>query len=170
MRPRLSDGRGFYCQGKTVEGPNGAIDLPIPTVQAPANTIIITKVTNPASSGTDTFPYTGSLGPFTLGPTTGSPVSQTFINIAPGVTYTVTEGATAGWGLSTLTCAVTAGSDDGTGSFTGNVGTSTATILFGVTDTGVTVTCTYTNIKPDAASSTTGRAFSDSFVGSNPMQ
>src|SRR5207245_2510358 len=40
--------RHFSLANQSV-GPNGAIDLPIPTVQAPANTIIITKVTNPAN-------------------------------------------------------------------------------------------------------------------------
>jgi hypothetical protein len=65
------------------------------------------------------------------------PNNTTFANLAPGQ-FSVTEGATAGWSLSGLTC-----NDTGlVGSV--NMGSRTATIKL---DPGENVTCTFTNSK-----------------------
>jgi hypothetical protein len=127
-------------------GSQGSIDLPIPTVAAPSNHIVITKVTNPSAATGVQFGFTGSLGNFNLDtdPGTNTPNTLTFDNIAGGVTYSVTENATTGWNLTGLTCSVTSGTDTG-GTITANPGTATASITLGPTDSGVTVTCTYTN-------------------------
>jgi hypothetical protein len=124
-------------------GSNGALDLPIPTVAAPTNTIIITKATVP-SNATATFNYTSSqLGNFSL--SNPFPSSKTFTNIAAGVEYDVTENTLAGWTLTNVSCAVTSGADDGSGTWPTGGTNPTAAITLGATDGGVTLTCTYTN-------------------------
>jgi len=143
--------RHFEIDNQT-DGSSGGITLPIPTVPAPANHIIITKVTNPANSGTSTFGYTGSLGSFTLDTNSGdatNPNTITFDNIATGVPYTITEGSTTGWSLTNLSCSVTGGTDTGGTITPASPGSATATasITLGALDSGVTVTCVYTNIK-----------------------
>ncbi len=124
-------------------GPSGAITLPIPTVAAPSNTIVVVKQTVP-SNATATFNYTSSqLGNFSL--SNPFPSSKTFTGIAGGVEYDVNETALPGWTLTNLNCAITAGTDDGTGTWPTNSTNSTAAITLGATDNGVTLTCTYTN-------------------------
>ncbi len=137
--------RQFQIDNQT-DGPKGGLTLPIPSVPAPSNHIIITKVTNPASAVGATFSYTGSFGSFNLDTDSGTatPNTTTFNYIATGVAYTVTEGSTAGWNLTNLACAVTSGTDTG-GTISTSLATSTASITLGPLDGGVTVTCTYTN-------------------------
>ena len=123
-------------------GSNGAVEIPIPTVAAPNNTIIIKKATVPANATGVTFPFTSlELGNFSL--TSPFPSQKAFNNIAAGVEYDVTESAVNGWTLTGLTCLVTAGTDDGTGTF--NTNGPLASVTLGATDANVTVTCTYTN-------------------------
>ncbi len=125
-------------------GSNGAIDLPIPTVAAPNNTLIIKKVTVPSNATGVTFNYTSpEVGPFSL--TSPFPSSHSFTGIAPGVEYDVTESGLAGWNLTSSTCAVTSGMDDGTGTIPGTTTNPMVGVTFGFTDSGVTITCTYTN-------------------------
>src|SRR5215469_17211955 len=125
-------------------GPSGGIDLPIPTVAAPQNTIIIKKVTIPSNATGVTFPFTSSqLGNFSL--TSPFPSSKTFTGIAGGVEFDVTESNVPGWTLQSVSCAVTAGTDDGTGTWPTSGSNPTAAITLGGTDSNVTLTCTYTN-------------------------
>src|SRR5215469_13935044 len=125
-------------------GPSGGIDLPIPTVAAPQNTIIIKKVTIPSNTTGVIFPFTSSqLGNFSL--TSPFPSSKTFTGIAGGVEFDVTESNVPGWTLQSVSCAVTAGTDDGTGTWPTSGNNPTAAITLGGTDSNVTLTCTYTN-------------------------
>ena len=71
---------------------------------------------------------------WTTTPTRRCPTSTTFAGLLPG-SYSVTEGAVAGWALTGLDCS--AGG-------TGDTGTRTATINLAA---GADVTCTYTNTK-----------------------
>ena len=83
------------------------------------------------------FTTTGAgLSPFSLDDDADAtlPNSTTFSGLMPG-SYTVTEGAVAGWALTGLNCS--AGG-------TGNATTRTATITLAAGDD---VTCTYTNTK-----------------------
>ncbi len=135
-------------------GPKGAIDLPIPTVAAPNNTIVITKATVPSNATGVTFPFTSSqLGAFSL--TSPFPSSKAFTGIAGGVEYDVAENNVSGWTLNNVSCAVTAGTDDGTGTWPTSGTNPTAAITLGAADTNVTLTCTYTNIKLNPATTLT---------------
>ena len=111
--------------------------------------VTIVKQTNPSTAG-QSFPFTAAVtgltpagnltdfgnpqGPFSLNGA-GAGSSQTF-SVHPG-TYTVTEGATAGWDLTGLTCT-------GDLNSSGVLGTSTASLDL---SPGDSVTCTYTNTK-----------------------
>ena len=99
----------------------------------------ITKVTNPANSGTDTFAYTttgAGLSGFTLD-TNGADATNSntkVFTIAPADlgAKTVDEGTTAGWTLTGLTCSE------------GTTNLATGVASFTV-DAGDAITCTYTN-------------------------
>jgi plastocyanin len=103
-------------------------------------TIVINKVTNPASDPQDfafSSTITGSTS-FSLDTDAGDPTlpnSQTLT--APPGAYSVTEQAVTGWNLTALDCVDTVG-----GGSSGNLGTRTASINISA---GETVTCTFTN-------------------------
>jgi hypothetical protein len=99
-------------------------------------TIVIKKLTDPASDTTAVFGFTGSGGitPTSFNLKNGG--TETFVSVAPG-TYTVTESTVpAGWALTNLVCV------DPTGNSTTNLGMSKATIDVA---SGETITCTFTN-------------------------
>ncbi|HLW54852.1 MAG TPA: hypothetical protein VKW06_18600 [Candidatus Angelobacter sp.] len=124
-------------------GSQGAITLPIPSVPAPTGTITIVKVTNPANSGSTTFPFSGDLGNFTLDTNSGDatfPNSITFPGLEGGLSYSVSESEPAGWTpAGTAVCV----NNTGTSTFSNLTGT-TATINLAGTS-GASVTCTFTN-------------------------
>ena len=102
------------------------------TVNASLGSITIVKNATPDDS--QPFTFSGDLGNFTL-IDNGNPFSSTLtqLNLSPG-SYSVTEGATSGWSLTSLNC-----TDPDSGTTT--VG-STATIDL---DAGENVTCTFNN-------------------------
>ena len=98
-------------------------------------TVIIKKETDP-DGAVGVFPFTQNVdatGGFNL----SDNGSKTFTNVLPNTTgYTVTEGATTGFSLKTLSC------DNPDGQNVSTVAGSVATIRV---NAGETVTCTYTN-------------------------
>ena len=104
--------------------------------------LTIKKVTDPANSGSDSFPYTSassgvdasfSLDTNAADATNPSQKTFTFTSSQLG-SKSVTEGSTSGWTLTNVTCV--GGTDTGTG--------STATVNVAA---GADITCTYTNKK-----------------------
>jgi LPXTG-motif cell wall-anchored protein len=89
-------------------------------------------------NGPTSFPFSGSLGSFELVDDGGAQGSRTFAGLAPG-TFTVTESATTGWTLDSITCL------DPTNDSTGSVLAGTATIALG---SGESVVCTFRNSGP----------------------
>jgi hypothetical protein len=166
------------------DGPSGAITLPIPTVEAPSHHITITKVTVPASSGSDVFGYSGNLGSFNLDTNGGdgtNPSTKTFNDIAAGPEYIVDESTIpSGWTLDNLTCSITSGVDPGIilnfSTATGEAHITISADADGPGSDGITVTCTYTNIgtgniivvkQTDPDGSTASFEFNPSWSGSN---
>jgi plastocyanin len=100
-------------------------------------TIVIKKVTDPASDTTTDFNFTatGNVTPTTFTLKNGD--TLTYVNVAPG-TYTVTEAALPGWALTNLVCV------DPSGNSTVDLGAGTATLQVA---SGETVTCTFTNVQ-----------------------
>jgi len=99
-------------------------------------TIVIKKLTDPASDTTTAFGFTGTGGitPTSFNLKNGE--METFVSVAPG-TYTVSESTVpAGWALTNLVCV------DPTGNSTTSLAMSKATIDVA---SGETVTCTFTN-------------------------
>src|SRR5919109_293073 len=91
-------------------------------------TIIVKKVTNPSPDPSDTsFPFTagGGLSPSSFNLKNGQ--QQTYSNVLPGSSYSVSETVPSGWVLTSSTC------DDG--SSVSNIGVGA----------GETVTCTFTD-------------------------
>src|SRR5919109_371364 len=91
-------------------------------------TIIVKKVTNPSPDPSDTsFPFTagGGLSPSSFNLKKGQ--QQTYSNVLPGSSYSVSETVPSGWVLTSSTC------DDG--SSVSNIGVGA----------GETVTCTFTD-------------------------
>jgi hypothetical protein len=100
--------------------------------------IVVDKVTNP-SGASQVFSFDasgGSYADFTL-TDAQTPNDQ---SLAPG-SYSVVEGAVGGWTLTNLVC------NDPSGNSTTDVASGTASINLAV---GETVTCIFTNTKPDA--------------------
>jgi hypothetical protein len=164
--------RHFELANQTA-GSNGAIDLPIPTVSAPSNRLVITKATVPSNATNVTFPFTSAeVGNFSL--SSPFPSSQTFTSIAPGVEYDVTETGVSGWTLTSSACQVTNGTDDGTGTWPMSGTNNPVAVTFGATDSGVTITCTFTNtgtahliVQKHTTPSATGQSFHYTTSGSN---
>lgn len=101
-------------------------------------TIVIVKDAVPNDAQDFAFTTTGTgLSSFSLDDDADGTLgnTRTFLALAPGI-YSVTEAATTGWDLTSLTCV-----DPDNGS-TVNLGTRTASIDL---DGGETVTCTFTN-------------------------
>lgn len=108
-----------------------------PIVVPTTGTIRIVKSTSPA--GGTGFPFTQDItgGAFTL----SDGGEQLFSNVAAG-TYTVAEGAVAGWSLTDVVCT--------DADSTGNAFSRTATVRL---QGGETVTCTFRNLQSVAAPS-----------------
>ncbi len=124
-------GEGGVDYGDT--GNNGTDNMY--TVEASGNQGIVTIVKNTTpDTPADSFDFTGGLGTFSL----NGEDSETFVALASvgGISYNVVESATAGWALDSIVCTT----DTGT---SGNVGTSTATIMLNTADV---LTCTFTNV------------------------
>lgn len=118
--------------GDQIRGQIGVAPAAITT-----GTIRIVKSTSPA--GGTAFDFTHDVvtpGAFSL----NDGGIETFTNV-PGGTYTVTEGASAGWSLTDVSC------DDG-GDSTGNPFTRTATVRLQPNEV---VTCTFHNLQDVAA-------------------
>lgn len=110
-----------------------------PPVAAPATgTIRIRKATSPAGGAAFSFTETITPGAFTL----SDGEEEVFANVPAG-TYSVTEGAMAGWSLTNVACS------DGDSS--GNAFDRTATVRLAA---GESVTCTFTNLQNVAATRT----------------
>jgi hypothetical protein len=102
-----------------------------PVVAVTTGTIHIRKATSPAS-GTS-FPFTETITPGNFSLADGG--DRVFSNVPAG-TYTITEGALAGWSLTNVSCSG--------GDTTANEVARTATVRLGA---GETVTCTFTNLQ-----------------------
>jgi hypothetical protein len=97
-------------------------------------TVIIKKVTNPASA--DAFAFSGDLGAFNV---TAGTDGQAF-KVAPGKSYAVTEDPANGYSFGSAVCEESAKGEDEASSVSGT--TATANV-----QPGETVTCTFTNNK-----------------------
>jgi hypothetical protein len=98
----------------------------------------ITIVKDAVPNDDTSFQFAGTLGSFTLTDDGGPQSSRTFTGLAPG-TYTVTESATTGWNLESISCV------DPTNDSTGSLVSATATIELG---SGENVVCTFRNVGP----------------------
>ena len=115
--------------------------------------VTIKKVTTPSNSGSDSFNYTvtnpsggTALSNFSLdtNPSTTTPTdTQFFANVPPG-DYTVTEGSTSGWNLSSLACTKNGAP------FSASTDTTSGATASWAMGYGDHIVCTYTNVKPGA--------------------
>jgi hypothetical protein len=125
--------RHFYIENQTA-GSKGGLTLPIPTVPAANASITVIKNTIPDGPQDFGFSTTGGLNPstFSLDDDSDATLSnmQVFTGLSAG-TYTVTEGAVAGFSLTSIV-----------GATSSDLGTRTATITLA---TGGTATVTFTN-------------------------
>jgi CHRD domain-containing protein/exosortase sorting signal-containing protein/prealbumin domain-containing protein len=142
MTPRLVADFAAYFLYIDIHGPeNGeATDeirgqISAPVVVPTTGTIRIRKSTSPAAGGP--FAFTTTLTPSNFSLSDGS--EQLFLDVPAG-TYTVTEGALAGWSLTDIAC--------GDADSSGNIATRTASINL---QGGESVTCTFTNLQSVAS-------------------
>ena len=106
--------------------------------------LVVQKTAN-GGPGTFTFSTTGGLSPssFSLSPTLALPTqTQTFADLVPG-TYTVTEGPSAPFQLTDLTCVAGGTSAPGSTVTAGAVTRQVSATLVA----GADYTCTYTNVR-----------------------
>jgi uncharacterized repeat protein (TIGR01451 family) len=102
--------RSTIPSAQVTVGPNQYVKCTVrnrrPATPPTTGAIVIRKNATPQSA--QEFPFTGSLGPFTLVDNdTGASASRAFTNLAPG-TYTVAEMVPADWTLTGLGCVPTA--------------------------------------------------------------
>jgi len=129
----LTCGPGGVFNGQTATitlPPGGLVECTYTNTKRSSITIIKNSV-----GGNATFPFTTTGAGFTLASLTTSngTISQTFSDLAAG-SYSITEGTTAGWNFTSLSCSGGVVQINGT----------TANITLNAADA---VTCTYTNTK-----------------------
>ncbi|MBA3877352.1 MAG: hypothetical protein C0498_10505 [Anaerolinea sp.] len=147
--PTLSDSQAPTTDGTVVITTKGAtytVTVTNTIIKLP--TIIVRKITTGTAGGPFTFTTTGGNGfttPFDLTTVTpGVAVQQSFLIGAAGIggNYSVTEGVTAGFVLTDVSCAVTVAGVTGT-----TVGSDLPSKTGSITNltAGTTVTCTFMN-------------------------
>ncbi|HEX2062658.1 MAG TPA: CHRD domain-containing protein, partial [Thermoanaerobaculia bacterium] len=142
LTPRLVADFAAYFLYVDIHGASASEDMAgdqirgqigVPPAVITTGTIRIVKSTSPADGTGFSFTHDiGAPGAFTL----NDGGVETFANVTAG-TYTVTEGASAGWSLTDVSC------DDG-GNSTGNPFARTATVRL---QPGEVVTCTFRNLQ-----------------------